>query len=106
MNLFELMSNFHNRKRLGSWEETTAAFTGKRNWKSNENKVGKYNFDQPESYYEYEISYVANGKMQSGWHTFYPVADPEPEDIQGVMMRIRYNKRRPWNYEVIDEGEL
>ena len=30
MNLFEIMSNLQNRKKMGVWEETTATFTGKR----------------------------------------------------------------------------
>lgn len=101
MNLFEIMSNFQNRKKMGVWEETTATFTGKRVLKPL--KIGKYHFAQPEPYYQYEITYIANGKMQSAWHTFYPVADPESEDIQGETMQIRYNKRRPWNYGIVDE---
>ncbi|MCI5958266.1 MAG: hypothetical protein PUD03_05245 [Lachnospiraceae bacterium] len=100
MNLLEIMSNFSNHIKMRGWEETTAAFTGKRFLKLS--KTGKYHFAQSVSFYQYEITYIANGKMQSAWHTFYPVADPETEDIQGETMQICYNKRRPWNYKIVD----
>lgn len=97
------MSNIQNRKKMGAWEETTATFTGKCNQKPVESKINQYNYAQTHPYCEYEITYIANGKTQSAWYTFYPVADPEPEDIRGETIQIRYNKHRPWNYEVVDE---
>lgn len=98
MNFFELLSSLHN-SRTKSWIETTATFTGKRNKAASRTKTGYRELD----YYEYEITYIAGGKEKRGFYTFYPVRDPELEEIEGKTMRIKYNEKKPYIFETISD---
>lgn len=95
MNLFEFFVKLNYKVRTKSWIETTATFTGKRNKAAAITKVGYRELD----YYEYEIIYDVSGKKKSGWYKFYPLPDPEVNDIQGKSIRIKYNRRKPYIFE-------
>lgn len=97
MNLFEFFVKLHNGS-TKSWIETTATFTGKRNKAANRTKVGY----REEDYYEYEITYFVGDRKKSGYYSFYPLPDPEIEEIEGETMRIKYNKRKPYLFEAIE----
>lgn len=92
MNLFELFSNMNNRTNKNAWVETTARFTGKTNKTAKRTKAGYIE----EKHNEYEIVYEAEGKQRRAWYTFYPVPDPEVEDIKGTRIDILYKKSRPY----------
>lgn len=96
MNLFEFCLEL-NSNRTKSWIETTATFTGKRNKAASRTKVGYVECD----YYEYEITYSVGDKKRRGFYTFYPLPDPEIEEIKGRTMRIKYNEKKPYLFETI-----
>ena len=102
MNLYEFFTHLTHPERGKGWEETTAYFTGKVE-RAAAGKPGRYKY---KDYNEYEIRYYAGSTERRGWYTFYPVLDPEPEEIQGKEVRIRYSRIKPWIYEVMDEEEL
>ena len=96
MNLFEFFLKLHNRD-TKTWVETTATFTGKRNKASGRTKVGYCDLD----YYEYEITYVVGDTEKRGYYSFYPLPDPETEEIEGETMRIKYDKKKPYIFKRI-----
>lgn len=81
MNLFQLCFNMTHIGSSRNWVESTATFTGK---------------------YEFEIEYFTADGKQRGWHQFYPIKDPAPEEITGMQMRIEYNKRKPYLFRKSD----
>lgn len=97
MNFFEFFVNLQNRGKK-SWIETTATFTGKRNKAASRTKVGFAELD----YYEYEIIYKVGDKEKRGFYSFYPLPDPEVEEIKGKTIRIKYNKKKPYLFEVTE----
>ena len=97
MNLFELFLKSHNNS-TKSWIETTATFTGRRNKAVSRTKVGYRELD----YYEYEITYFADDKKKRGYYSFYPLPDPEIEEIKGETMRIKFNKNKPYLFEAVE----
>ena len=111
MGLFELFTKLtHPEKRVG-WVETTAYFTGDTQ-KPARGRVTGYH---PQSLYtfsgadflEYGIKYYADDRERIGWYVFSPLPDPDPEEIKGTTIKIRYKKSRPWifeNVENFDEG--
>lgn len=105
MNLLELFVNYNQRSKEKVGIETVATFTGKRNIAS---KLSKLKMIKELDYYEYEIEYVANGEKRKGYYTFAPLPDPEPEEIIGTTIKIRYNKKKPYIFEKViepsDEG--
>ena len=102
MNMFEFFLKLRNDS-TKSWIETTATFTGKRNKAAGRTKVGYCELD----YYEYEITYFVGDTKKSGYYSFYPLPDPEIEDIKGKTVRIKYNKKKPYIFESAEgeEGE-
>ena len=105
MNLYELFSKLtFPSKRIG-WIETTAYFTGDVRI-PHRGRGGYYpkmiNVTSDAAFHEYGIRYFVDDKEKIGWYLFYPGPDPDPEDIKGTTMRIRYMKRRPWIFENID----
>lgn len=94
MSLFGMFTKMNN-SRTESWIETTATFTGVRNKAATRTKTGY----REQDYYEYEINYMAGDEEKKGFYTFYPLPDPETEEIQGTTMKIRYNKRKPYVWE-------
>ncbi len=99
MGLFRFISNIRHPDRGKGWQDTIAYFTGKAE-KAVVGKAGRYKYVD---YNEYQIKYYVDGKERTGWYIFYPVPDPAPEEIQGKELKIRYNVRKPWIYELIDE---
>lgn len=97
MNLFEFFLNLHN-KCTKSWVETTATFTGRRSRVAQRTKAGYRELD----YYEYEITYCAGNKEKRGFYSFYPLPDPDVEEIEGKTIRIRYNKKKPYLFETVE----
>lgn len=98
MNLFEILVNLNHRKSNESWVETTAVFTGKRNKAAARTKGGYRELD----YFEYEIVYDAGGKGQRRWYTFYPLPDPETDEIKDTSIRIKYNPHKPYIFEATE----
>ena len=96
MNLFELFLKFHNNS-TKSWIETTATFTGRRNKAASRTKTGYRELD----YYEYEIKYFAGDKEKRGYYSFYPLPDPEIEEIEGKTLKIKYNSKKPFMFEAV-----
>ena len=97
MSLYGFFLKSHE-KSTKSWIETTATFTGKRNKAASRTKVGYRELD----YYEYEITYSVGDKKKSGYYSFYPLPDPEIEEIEGKTMRIKYNKKKPYIFEAVE----
>lgn len=93
MSLFGFFVDLQNNRRK-SWIETTATFTGNRNKFSTKTKVGFKELD----YYEYEITYNDGKKIRRGFYTFYPVKDPNPDEIKGKTIKIKYNKKKPYQF--------
>ena len=87
------------------WVETTAYFTGDARKAMPKGRVGFYYHDQPADYNEYGIRYYTDDSERLGWYRFYPSPDPEPEELKGKSVRIRYKKSRPWNYEFVSDYE-
>lgn len=92
MNLFELFSNFHHNTNNEAWVETTARFTGRTNKTAKRTKAGYFE----EKHNEYEVVYEAEGKLRTAWYTFYPVPDPDVEEIKDTSITIMYKKRKPY----------
>lgn len=101
MNLFEAFLKMRESK-TKSWKETTATFTGKRNKACGRTKTGYCELD----YYEYEISYSTDDELKTGFYKFYPLPDPEPEDIKGKTLRIKYNEKKPYIFETVSDFNL
>lgn len=97
MNLFEFFLKL-NGNSTKTWIETTATFTGRRNKAASRTKVGYCELD----YYEYEVTYLVGDKEKRGFYSFYPLPDPETEEIKGKTMRIKYNKKKPYIFEAVD----
>ena len=106
MNVFEFFTKINHPTRKAGWVETTAYFTGERRlchkgrFKGDSNRV--LNITSATEVYEYAVKYYAEGKERIGWYIFCPAPDPEPEEITGTSMRIRYKKSRPYLFENID----
>lgn len=100
MNLFELFVNYNQILKEKTYVETIATFTGKRNIAG---KLTRLENIKPLDYYEYEIEYVADGKKRKGYYVFFPLPDPEPEEIMGTTINIRYNKKKPYIFEKVIE---
>ena len=50
---------------------------------------------------KYEIKYYTNDEERTGWYVFHPLDDPDPNDIAGQELHIRYNKNKPWLFEAV-----
>lgn len=100
MNIFKAFADIRNSK-TELWVETTATFTGNRNKAFGRTKTGYYELD----YYEYEITYSADDKLRKGFYKFYPLPDPEPEEIKDKTMRIKYNPKKPYMFEPAFDNE-
>ena len=105
MNIYEFFTRLtHPMKRIG-WIETTAYFTGEYRI-PHRGRGGYYpkmiNTLSTNEFHEYGVKYYVDDKERIGWYLFYPGEDPDPEEIKGTSMRIRYMKRRPWISENID----
>ncbi len=111
MNLFELFGKVTHPETRRGWVETTAHFTGEANQINGGRVTARAHYPKllnvPPStvFNEYAIKYYAEDTEKIGWYLFYPGPDPDPEEIKGTSMKIRYMKKRPWIFEAIDDGE-
>ena len=99
MNLLDFFVNLTHHQSSENWEETTAVFTGKFEQAVTFTKYGT----KQQSYNRYEIVYIAGDKECRSWYSFYPVSDPDARTLEGSPMRIRYNKRKPYLFEQVEE---
>ena len=103
MNVYGFFTKLtHPSKRVG-WVETTAYFTGKKRLCKRGRFSGTYPKNQmvvsATEIYEYSVKYYVEDKEQVGWYMFYPAPEPDPEEIAGTSMKIRYKKSRPYIFE-------
>ena len=107
VNLFGLFVRLtHPAKRFG-WKETMAYFTGDARI-PHRARGGHYplmTITSPVEAKEYAIRYYVDDQVRTGWYLFYPGPDPDPEDIKGMTLKIRYKKSRPWIFENISGME-
>ena len=99
MGIFEFFLKLNHPSRKTGWIETNAIFTGK----MEKAAVGKPGHYKTVNYNEYEVKYLTGNGERKGWYVFHPAPDPEPEDIKGTNLRIRYNCKKPWLFEAINE---
>ena len=53
-------------------------------------------------YNAYEIAYYTDdGVRHTGWYTFHPLEDPDPQSAAGETMKIRYSKSKPFIFEKV-----
>lgn len=101
MNLFDFFVKLNHKAKKDSWIETVATFTGKRNRASTNTRFGPKELD----YFEYEILYMVDGKRRNGWYSFYPLSEPEMEELQNMNIKIRYDSKKPFQFERIEDYE-
>lgn len=101
MNLFEFFTKLNQRQSERGWVRTTATFTGKYEKAAVRTKGGYRQKD----YNTYEFRYMTDQGEQSGWHIFYPVPDPDIEELPFIKLNIRYQQRRPYLYEQVADDE-
>ncbi|MBO4913125.1 MAG: hypothetical protein J5504_10395 [Butyrivibrio sp.] len=102
MNLFEFFSELTHMRSESKWAVTTAHFTGKVQKATLRNKLGPREGD----YNAYEITYYADERKIYGWHTFYPLPDPDSEFLKGSSIYIRYNRKKPYIFELVSKDSL
>ncbi len=102
MSIFEFFQKLNHPFEKEGWIETTAVFTGK----VEKAAVGKPGHYKTAEYNEYEIKYQTDNEEHKGWYTFHPLPDPDPEGIKGTSITIRYNRKKPWDFEVIHKVQL
>ena len=97
MNLFELIFRITHYRNPKMWIETDGVFTGKSETAIIRTRLGLRKAD----YSAYEIVYFANGKRFHGWYSFHPLPDPDPKELEGNRIRIRYRKWKPFIFEKV-----
>ena len=100
MSLFALLTKLTHPSEKKGWVEIRAYFTGKVE-KAASGRPGHYG---PAEYNEYQIRYYTKNKEMLGWYAFYPLPDPDPEEIAGTEITIRYKENRPWLFEAVDKS--
>ena len=99
MNMFEIFVKLTHLHIKGCWEEATATFTGR----TRKATVRACRRIVEADYDSYEISYFTDENKIYSWHTFHPLPDPDPKDLMGKTMRIRYKKNKPQVFEIIPQ---
>lgn len=100
MGLFEYLVKANYVGPIRDGVATTATFTGRRRKARVYSKAAILT----KNYYEYELVYIGDGKKRCVWHVFYPLPDPELEGLEGSTVRIIYSKKKPYRYEINEEG--
>ena len=95
MGLFEYFVRLTHHRDERKWETAEAVFTGKCEKAAVRTRMGP----RPAAYNAYEIAYEANGVQCRGWYTFHPLEDPDPKELAGSTMMIRYRKNKPYIFE-------
>ena len=99
MNLFEVFLRITHYRNHKLWVETEGVFTGKSEAAIIRTRLGPRKAD----YNAYEIVYYANGKRLRGWYSFHPLPEPDPGELKGKKIRIRYKKWKPYIIEKVSE---
>ena len=99
MTVFEIFFKLTHIRSSLFWAETDAVFTG---------KVEKALLRSKSHFYEagynaFQVKYYAGDKLIYASYPFYPLPDPDPEELRGKKLRIRYRKLRPHVFEAIHE---
>ena len=97
MGIFDFILSISNPKEKRGWINTTATYTG---------KVRKCFTGRPGNYghcdiNEYEYLYYVDDKERFGYQRWYPLPDPDPEELKGQTLTVRYNKRKPFLVEIV-----
>ena len=100
MNLFEIFFNMTHKRSSIIWAETDAVFTGKVVKALLHSRSGFYEA----SYNAFEIKYYAGDKLIYASYPFHPLPDPDPDELRGQKLHIRYRKLRPHVFEVIQKS--
>ena len=99
VNLFKLIFDMTHFRVERKWKETNAVFTGRRKPAVTYTRLGT----RKEEYDAYEIVYSVDGIQQYSWYSFYPLPDPDAEELAGKEIRIRYYIRKPYVFEYAGE---
>ena len=99
MNLFELIFRITHYRNTNMWIETDGIYTGKSEAAIIRTRLGSRRAD----YSAYEIVYYVDGKRLHGWYSFHPLPDPDPKELKGTRIRIRYKKKKPYIIEKVAE---
>ena len=100
MSVFDFFINLNHPFQRDDWIETAAVFTGN----IERAAIGKPGHYKEADYNEYEIRYSTEDDVRTGWYIFYPAPDPETGDIKGTSIKIRYNSKKPWQFEAVPKG--
>ena len=92
MNLYRFISRITHYRNSNMWIETDGVFTGKSEAAIIQTRMGPQTAD----YSAFEITYYVGEKRLHGWYSFHPLPDPDPEELAGNKIRIRYRKRKPF----------
>ena len=99
MSIFEFFLKLNHPSKKAGWIETMAVFTGK----VEKAAVGKPGHYHEADYNEYEIKYFTDSEERKGWYVFHPSPEPDPEDIKGTSIIIRYNRKKPWLFDTLHD---
>ena len=99
MTAFELFFKLTHIRSSLFWAETDAVFTGKVEKALLRSKSGFYEA----GYNAFQIRYYADDELIFASYPFYPLEDPDPQELQGKKLKIRYKKLRPHVFEAIHE---
>ena len=107
MNLYEFFLKLNHPAKRSGWEETTAYFTGERRVvpRGRGRRATVMTVTDVSCFHEYKIRYYTRDEERTGWYLFYPGPEPDPEEIKGLPMKIRYKRSKPWIFENISESE-
>ena len=100
MNFFEMIFKLTHKRSSLIWDETDATFTGKVEKALLHSKSGFYEA----SYNAFQIRYYAGDKLIYASYPFYPLPDPDPDELRGKKLRIRYKKLRPHVFEAVQSA--
>jgi len=101
MNFFSMLVNWNSSVKRKKWIETSGTFTGKKERAATRTKIGF----KEQDYFEYELRFYVDDMEKCVWYSFYPLPDPDEELLAGMEVRIRYNRRKPYLFEVIDNTD-
>ena len=101
MDIFDHIMNLSNPKERPGWVNTTGTYTGNVR-KGLTGRAGNYGHNNIN---EYEYRYYAEDEERFGYQRWYPLPDPDPEELKGQTVNVRYNKKKPYMVEVVASDE-
>lgn len=99
MNLLELCLKITQKKNRNTWVETQAHFTGE----TEECVERSSRYGSIERYKRYKYVYYVDDVQKHGWHTFFPLEDLDEDEVKDTWVRIRYNRKKPYLSELIED---